>query len=215
MGLPLTGLLSLSIGDRDLSLRFDNIQTKRIYNFIFIWCLSYFKWQICIIRLEHYLRTCCLLLVSTVRCSTLGSTWKRVHIIEESKVEKLSIFPFGLTSVLSNSWSSLSISRTWRSNLICNSWHEQTRFEIKLLKIANCWQNRSGGKCPNLNSTSSKKIKLDNSIRNWQTMPSRLRIPLFSFSPPAPLRTLPVAPAPPSDLVIRTVAEKNQRGDFT
>merc|ERR1719204_147231 len=31
--------------------------------------------------------------------------------------------------------------------------------------------------------------------------PSMLRMPLFSFSPPAPLRTLPLPPIPPSDLL--------------
>merc|ERR1719458_1601838 len=38
-------------------------------------------------------------------------------------------------------------------------------------------------------------------------MPSMLRIPLFSFSPPAPLRTLPVTPAPPSDLLRGTAPD--------
>ena len=50
-------------------------------------------------------------------------------------------------------------------------------------------------------------------LRNEQTMPSMLRIPLFSFSPPAPLRTLPVTPAPPSDLVMEITCGNDQRYD--
>ena len=67
-GLPLTGLLSLSIGDLDLSLDSEHVKQQ----------LRQFEEQsLDIFFIESYLRTCCLLLVSTVRCNTLGSTWQK------------------------------------------------------------------------------------------------------------------------------------------